>query len=210
MASYLCVLGKNRIEYIIQKSKFIATCFEIESVEDATNKLAEVKKEFADATHNCYAYILKGEQNYTKYSDDGEPQGTAGLPILETIKAKELMNVLVVVTRYFGGIKLGTGGLVRAYTESTVRGLNEANVVSNEFSCFYKVVLDFTIYSKIQKVFYADEVALFNTEYSDCVTLEIAVKEESSTSFLENLSELTLGKANTELIKKDYYAFNIK
>lgn len=208
MLGYLCVKGKNRIEYVIQKSKFIATCIEIDSIEDATNKLNEIRKEFSDATHNCYAYVVKGDQNYTKYSDDGEPQATAGLPILEVIKSRELVNVLVVVTRYFGGIKLGTGGLVRAYTESAVRACDAAKIISNEYSSFYKIKLDFTIYSKIQKIFYSKEIAILDTQYSEFVTIDMVIKEESAKSFLENLTEMTLGKADVELIKTDYYAFN--
>jgi len=115
-----------RDEIIEKKSRFIASVYPVFSKIEAEEKILEIKKEFWDATHNVYAYILPG--NISKYSDDGEPQGTAGLPVYNVLQKKDLENVLVVVTRYFGGTLLGKGGLIRAYTDATKKGLESAEV----------------------------------------------------------------------------------
>lgn len=112
-------------EIIINKSRFITNLIKIESIDDAKEKLECIKNKYNDATHNCYAYII---DNYKKASDDGEPSGTAGLPILNVLDSNELSNILCVVTRYFGGIKLGAGGLVRAYTNSVTNSLEKTNI----------------------------------------------------------------------------------
>lgn len=121
-------------EIVEKKSKFIANLYYIKSKDEAEEIINSIRKKYYDARHNCYAYSVLDEDNklFTKASDDGEPQGTAGMPMLDIINKKELVNVLVIVTRYFGGILLGTGGLVRAYSEATLKAIEEAEFVNEE------------------------------------------------------------------------------
>ena len=127
--SYLSVSGETENETVIERSRFICRVKRVESEDDARAFIEEVRKKHSTATHNCYAYVASEDGNLMKFSDDGEPQGTAGMPMLEVLKNRKLYRVAVVVTRYFGGIKLGAGGLVRAYTNSANLSLNECKIV---------------------------------------------------------------------------------
>ena len=146
--SYLVPAGYGEGRYEDRKSKFIGDLYFVESQEQAIELLNEVKAKYRDARHHCYAYIIR-EGNYMRYSDDGEPQGTAGMPMLDVLRRENLTNVLCVVTRYFGGVLLGTGGLVRAYTKSTQLALENAGI--NEVNR-YAVVLITCPYSLLGTV----------------------------------------------------------
>lgn len=127
-----------------KKSKFIANIFYVQSAEEAETKIKMIKKKYHDARHNCYAYsIFQKDEVITKSSDDGEPSGTAGAPILNVIKSNELTNVLVVVTRYFGGILLGTGGLVKAYTNATLEALQKAELVTEKYGMELRIKINY-------------------------------------------------------------------
>ena len=129
MKAYTTVLGASEAEFTEKKSRFIGRCFPVETEDEAFAVIADVKKRHWDATHNCYAFIV-GENGLTqRFSDDGEPSGTAGMPILDVIKQKGLTNTLIVVTRYFGGILLGAGGLVRAYSKAAASAVDCADMV---------------------------------------------------------------------------------
>ena len=163
-----------------KRSRFIANIFYIESAIEAENIIKQTKKQYYDARHNCYAYIVKEERMRKKSSDDGEPSGTAGSPILNVIEKNGLCNVLVIVTRYFGGILLGTGGLVRAYTEATIKAIEKANIVLQEEG--YEIEIT-TTYSDIEKIKYycnKNQIKISNIEYEENVksTIEIAEKEK--------------------------------
>ena len=132
MEKYFSVSGEKVTEKVIEKSRFITTSRHIEGEEEAKAFVAEISAKYADATHNCYAYICDSLGNFLRFSDNGEPQGTAGMPILEVIKNKKLFETAVVVTRYFGGIKLGAGGLVRAYSGCAAENLESAQKVLYE------------------------------------------------------------------------------
>ena len=160
-----------------KKSRFIANVFSVSSEEEALTHINAVKKKYWDARHNCYAFIIGKKQELMRCSDDGEPQGTAGKPILEVIKGKELCNVLVVVTRYFGGTLLGTGGLVRAYTDATKAGLEAskmAKVISGK-----RLLLE-TDYNSVGKLLYIMGSYGIEPEvtYTDIVEAKVVIKDE--------------------------------
>ena len=169
-----------------KRSRFIANIFYIESAIEAENIIKQTKKKYYDARHNCYAYIVKEEQMIKKSSDDGEPSGTAGSPILNVIEKNGLCNVLVIVTRYFGGILLGTGGLVRAYTEATIKAIEKANIVLQEEG--YEIEIT-TTYSDIEKIKYycnKNQIKISNIEYEENVKCTIEISEKEKNKLLDN------------------------
>lgn len=176
-----------------KKSRFIANVFSVSSEEEALTHINAVKKKYWDARHNCYAFIIGKKQELMRCSDDGEPQGTAGKPILEVIKGKELCNVLVVVTRYFGGTLLGTGGLVRAYTDATKAGL-EASKIAKVISG--KRLLLETDYNSVGKLLYI--MGSYGIEpdvtYTDIVESKVVIKDELVDRIIKELTEATSGQ----------------
>ena len=159
---------KNNATAIIEekKSKFIANIFNVNSVEEAENKLHEIKKKYYDARHNCYAYIVEEDGiQKKKFSDDGEPSGTAGSPILNVIEKNNLCNVLIVVTRYFGGILLGAGGLVRAYTEATAKAINKTNILEKEEGYEIEIVINYQDLDKFKYFCNQNSIEIIDTKY---------------------------------------------
>lgn len=149
-------------EIIEKKSKFIANIFPINSKEEAENRISEIKKKYYDAKHNCYAYVVG---NVEKCSDDGEPSGTAGAPLLDLLKNKELTNVVVIVTRYFGGILLGTGGLVRAYTETAKKAIESTSIVKQEYGIRYSVEINYNSLKDLQHLCKMLEINIVKIDY---------------------------------------------
>ena len=145
---------KKDVETVItiEKSKFICSAKRVSGEDDAKSFVSNIKKKYPDATHNCYAYIADSDGIYARFSDDGEPSGTAGMPMLDCLKNNGVFCTAVVVTRYFGGIKLGTGGLVRAYTDSVLSALNEAGLCKNVLSAVLKVTVNYNVYSLVLKM----------------------------------------------------------
>lgn len=193
MKSYKTIL-KSKVftaEYEINKSKFIATVKQVESEEEARDFLSTVKKKFYDATHNCSAWILGVNGDKQKSNDDGEPSGTAGNPILETIKKNELVNVIVIVTRYFGGIKLGAGGLIRAYSHTASLGLNESQIVTMTPMQQLKITIDYNFLATIENWIRNNQLQLENTDYADNVTLNLLLMPEEVQMRLTQLTDLT-------------------
>ena len=190
MKLYRTIRKRADIEYIVEKSKFIAHIVPVSSKEEADAFIAAIKKEYWDATHNVPALIL-GEKSQTKWaSDDGEPQGTSGVPMLKFLEGEGLTNVLIVVTRYFGGIKLGTGGLSRAYVQAAKMALEEAGVCDvKEVVCFtYRC--DYTYLTKIQNMgLYIDQIA-----YDEMVSIKILTEPEELDHVLATLSNITSGR----------------
>lgn len=169
-------------EIVEKKSRFIAQIFAVNSKEEAENVLSEVKKTYYDAKHNCYAYIV---DNIEKCSDDGEPSGTAGSPMLDLLKNNGLNNVIVVVTRYFGGTLLGTGGLVRAYTESAKKALENAKIIEKEYGIRYLVEISYRNIKEIQYICKQLEINIIDSEYGENVILTLESNEEKKKK-LEN------------------------
>ncbi len=179
--SYLTVMKGTQAEITIEKSRFIAQVFPLDGAEEneevAKEIVRQTQKKYWDATHNCYAYVLGRRAHIQKASDDGEPSGTAGVPILETIKKNELTDTAVVVTRYFGGIKLGAGGLVRAYTRATAAGIEQAQLVRKEEHAFFVATIDYATWSRIEQPLTARSL-LHDRSFTAHVTVTVSVALE--------------------------------
>ena len=147
--TFLSIHSNQSYSFIVNKSEFIGHAFYVESVDEAEKYISEIRDKYKDATHNCFAYIIGVDKLIQKYSDDGEPSGTAGIPILEVLRKKDLTNCLVISTRYFGGILLGAGGLVRAYTKSTVGALEESIIVKKELFYNIDIILDYVFLNQL-------------------------------------------------------------
>ena len=177
--------------YEVNKSKFLAHVKHVETEETARDFVLMIRKKYFDATHNCSAWILGERGDKQKSNDDGEPGGTAGNPILETIKKNELTNCAVVVTRYFGGIKLGAGGLIRAYSHTAALGLSAAKIV--QMTAFQKIslTLEYNFLATVENFLRNKKIRVTNTDYADVVTTEILLLPEQVEKFLIELNDLT-------------------
>ena len=183
--------------YEEKKSKFIARCYPMESPEEAEPILAAVRKQYYDARHNCYAYVC-GDQ--VKASDDGEPSGTAGKPILEVIRGAGLVNCLVVVTRYFGGTLLGTGGLVRAYQTATQDALAHATIVGITEGVRYEIRTDYNQVGKIQRILPQAGCVIVDTIYADAVTFVTELPGEAEERMIREVTEACAGRAEITFV----------
>jgi uncharacterized YigZ family protein len=184
--------GENEIN--IERSRFIAYVNRAETEEEAQAFIADIKKKHWDANHNCSAYMI-GENNLIqKANDDGEPSGTAGVPMLEVLKKRDLKDTVVVVTRYFGGIKLGAGGLIRAYGKSVSEGLNATGVVERKLMRIMKTKIDYTWLGKVENEVRSSHFELKNIHYLDAVEVEVYVEEAAKDPFIEWMTELTNGQ----------------
>lgn len=193
-------------EVIEKKSRFIGEVFSVETEEEAIQYIDEVRKRYWDARHHCFAYILKGDQIIERFSDDGEPSGTAGKPILDVLKGDELKNVLVVVTRYFGGTLLGTGGLVRAYTLATREGVNHSTIITKTLGVKLKIGTDYTGLGKIQYLFAQKSIPILDTVYAEEVFITIIVPVEEEKSVVREIVESTNAKSTIERIEECWFA----
>ena len=155
-------------EIIVKKSKFIATLYEANSKDEAEKILQNVRKKYFDAKHHCYAYII---EKIEKCSDDGEPSGTAGAPLLALLKSAKLKNVIIIVTRYFGGILLGTGGLVRAYTESAKNAIENAKIVCKDYGVQFEIEISYNNLKEIQFICKNLDISIIKIEYQENVKL---------------------------------------
>lgn len=179
-------------EIVEKKSRFIATVKAVDSEEEAIAFVAEMKKKYWDARHNCMAYIVNGAK---RFSDDGEPSGTAGKPILDVLEGNELTNAVIVVTRYFGGILLGTGGLVRAYQKASIEGIHNSVIAEKTEGIRVRIQTDYTGLGKIQYIAGNEQVEIVNTEYQEHVLLTVVCETEKFDSFISKVTEATAGKA---------------
>ena len=187
------VRGESYAEYVIKKSKFIARAVHITTEEDAQAYLRDGKKQYWDARHNCYAYQLGVNFEKQKSSDDGEPSGTAGKPILEVLKNKGLTNTLIVVTRYFGGIKLGTGGLIRAYGTAAVAALDNA-IIEDYIDCrILYLQTDYSFLSATERLLPDFEAVITKRDFADFVGLTVEVPEDKADEYLLALRDKTNG-----------------
>jgi uncharacterized YigZ family protein len=181
---YLSVFGYGRSELIIEKSRFIGHIQYVENIDKAFEFIKDISKKHSDATHNCYAFISDALGSEARFSDDGEPGGTAGMPILDVLKQKRLYKTAIAVTRYFGGIKLGAGGLVRAYSTAASLAADNAVIKNNIFSCVYATTLDYAFFKKFEsglKNF--SELTIIDRAFNDGVSLLIAVPEREAPAF---------------------------
>lgn len=204
MESYVTLKGRGSAELIIEKSVFIAYCQRVEDQEEADNFISEIKKKHYDATHNVSAYRLKKNPLVEKSSDDGEPSGTAGLPVLNLLRQRNIQNVCVVVTRYFGGIKLGKGGLVRAYSESAKEGLNATGLVSKEVFQLLVVEISYPLWGKLKNELDRRGTLIKETVFTDVVTVFLYCKPEEVEEMVDMLTNLSEGKAIVEMREREY------
>ena len=177
--TFLSIHSNQSYSFIVNKSEFIGYAFYVESVDEAEKYISEIRDKYKDATHNCFAYIIGVDKLIQKYSDDGEPSGTAGIPMLEVLRKKDLTNCLVISTRYFGGILLGAGGLVRAYTKSTVGALEESIIVKKELFYNIDIILDYVFWGKIENILKNFGLEIINIEYLEQVKINLLVKKEN-------------------------------
>lgn len=192
---YKTVYQEASAEIVEKKSRFIADIFPVSTEEEALECLEKIKKQYWDARHHCWAYVIRGEQILERCSDDGEPSGTAGKPILEVIKGAGLLNTLIVVTRYFGGTLLGTGGLVRAYTSASREGLAHSTIITRIYGFKLKIQTDYTGFGKIQYILAQRGIYTLNTDYTDIVELEVLVPEKEEKAVISEIIEGTNGKS---------------
>lgn len=205
MKGVYSVFTEYRSEKVIERSRFIATCSHVESEEEARAFLARVRTEFPDATHHCYAFVADTLGNLMRFSDDGEPQGTAGMPILDALRGKKLYQTAVVVTRYFGGVKLGAGGLVRAYSGAASECLDGAEKRFFEPCARYMLTLGYELSDAVRKYISANGWMLADAQYSDCVRLTVAVRSREEEAFAAKIVDFTAGRVRVE--KQDEFIF---
>lgn len=190
-------------QIVEKKSKFIANIFYVKTAQEAEQKLAEVKKKYHDARHNCYAYrIQKGNEIVEKSSDDGEPSGTAGQPMLNLLAKAEMVNVLAVVTRYFGGILLGTGGLVRAYTEATKEALENAVTISEEPGLEIKILIPYQDFQKFKYYCQTNNINIIESNFSEYVSCIIEISLYERTKIINEIEEKQFNIKKLEIIKE--------
>ena len=192
---YHTVKQAGEHEIIIQKSRFIAHVQRTETELDAQEFIQSLKKKYWDATHNCSAYLIGENDQIQKANDDGEPSGTAGVPILEVLKKRKLKDTTVVVTRYFGGIKLGAGGLIRAYGKSASEGLDAVGIVKRKLMQIFHITMDYSWLGKIENELRSSSYILKNIQYQENVEFQVFVEEEKQQGFIVWMIELTNGQA---------------
>ncbi len=192
--SYYTVKGYGEHEIEIQKSRFIAYIDRAETEEEAQEFIQSIKKKHWNANHNCSAYLIGENDLIQKANDDGEPSGTAGVPILEVLKKKHLKDTVVVITRYFGGIKLGAGGLIRAYGKATSEGLSATGIVERKLMRIVHTTVDYTWLGKIENELRSSVYQLKEIHYLDKVKIETYVEEAQTETFKEWMVELTSGQ----------------
>ncbi len=192
--------GENEI--IINKSRFIGYAMPINTEEEALDFIEKIKTKHRDASHNVYAYVVGENSNIQRFSDDGEPSGTAGIPALEVIKKEDLRNVVVVVTRYFGGIKLGGGGLIRAYTKGAKIGLEAGLIIEKTLHHRLKIRINYTLYGMIENYLITNGFIVDDIVYDDAVNIYVYIKFSEVDNFTRTIVDLTSGEGIVEYIEE--------
>lgn len=195
LKQYRTVKGLGSHELEINKSRFIAYASRAETETEAQAFIAGIKKKHWDATHNCSAYMLGESDQVQKADDDGEPSGTAGKPILEAIKKAQIKEAVIVVTRYFGGIKLGAGGLIRAYGKSAVAGLKAAGLIERKLHSILAVEFDYTFLGKVENELRSHQYLIDSIHYTDKVTVQVLAEHDREYLLAQKLLDWTAGQA---------------
>ena len=204
-ADYRILINGGVGEIVEKKSRFIATVRVVESEEEAQNFIEEMKKKYWDARHNCSAFVIGARGELTRCSDDGEPSGTAGRPMLEVLIGSEIRNIAVVVTRYFGGVLLGTGGLVRAYTQAVQEGIKNCETAMMRFGVRYQLVTDYNGVGKILYLLSERGIEQEQSDYGENVTLQVIVPINQADSFVKEITEVTSGKTEIIELERTYF-----
>ena len=206
MSGYRTIAEAVTASFIEKKSEFIGNIAPCQTEEEALAFIQEIRRQHRKATHNCYAYILR-DNNIGRHSDDGEPGGTAGAPMFEVLKKEGLTDVCCVVTRYFGGIMLGAGGLVRAYTNGAKIAVDAARIKEMRMAERLRLTLDYSLYGKIGATLSGYDVRVFNEDFAADVALTLYIAEEKSKEFSAELIDICCGKINIENLGIEEYDF---
>ncbi|HIT70414.1 MAG TPA: YigZ family protein [Candidatus Scatovivens faecipullorum] len=199
------ISNDSEAEIIEKKSKFIANIFYVETREEAEEKIKEIKKKYFDARHNCFAYsIFTKDRIIERFSDDGEPSGTAGAPMLNILSSQNLRNVVVIVTRYFGGILLGTGGLVRAYTGAVQEALKNVEIIEKYLGLEVNLEVNYPNLEKLKYYLKQNEIKILSSEYLENIKVLVEISEEKLENLLESKNELNFNLINVEKVKEKY------
>ncbi len=205
---YKTVYEGGEGEIVEKKSRFIATVIPCEDEETALQFIEATKKKYWDARHNCSAYTIGLNHELERCSDDGEPQKTAGRPMLDVLLNEGIHNVCVVVTRYFGGVLLGTGGLVRAYQSATKAGLENSTIITKQFGRKIRIVTDYNGIGKLQYIVASAGYTMLSTDYTDVVTAFVLVKPSEQESLIKKVTEATSGRAEISVEEELWFAEN--
>ena len=189
-----------------KKSRFIASVRHVESEEEVQAFLEETRKKYWDARHNCYAFTIGKNREQTRCSDDGEPSGTAGRPILDVLTGADLHDTAIVVTRYFGGVLLGTGGLVRAYSQAAKAGIEASTVIEKKAGALLCAVTDYQGYGKLRYMAEERGLCIYDTEFTEKVVMTLLVPEEQIKEVQESVTDLSGGRVSAEIEKKLCFA----
>lgn len=206
MSNYKSIHKMGRDEIIIKKSRFIGTAAPANNEEEALEFIESIRKEFKDAKHNVYAYAIGENLRIKRYTDDKEPSGTAGMPVLNVITQEKLRNVVVVVTRYFGGTLLGAGGLVRAYTKAAKIALESGIIVEKNLYHNMSFNIEYTLLGKMENELMKNNFIVKNKGFTDQVEFELIVKDEEIDKINEVVNEITGGKAKIKKGQAGYYS----
>ena len=208
MDEYLVPSGYGEDEFIEKKSRFIGRVWYVESEEEALSRIQEMKKQHYDASHNCWAYVIR--DGAMRFSDDGEPGGTAGNPMMQVLQREELYNIVCVVTRYFGGVLLGAGGLVRAYTKGAKIAVDAAGKSMKRVWSVLYLPCPYTYYERVKLEVAAFGGMIRDTQFGAEVELEILVAEADAKAFLERITDMTAGTVEGMETEKIYRAFPVE
>lgn len=203
--SYFTLKNQSRDEFEEKKSIFIGQAKRVYSEDEAKKFIDSIRQSEKEARHNVYAYIIGENRGIQRYSDDGEPQGTGGVPVLEVIKKNNITDVAVVVTRYFGGILLGKGGLVRAYSKAAAMAVTKGEIVEKVLGCSIDITIDYDLLGKLQYSFEQKQWFIENIEYTDKVMLSIYCQENNIPSVVSEVENITSGRSNIAKSEKEYY-----
>ncbi|WP_053957604.1 YigZ family protein [Inediibacterium massiliense] len=196
---YKTILQYAQIEHMIEKSRFIGYIKPVENEEDAIRFIEEIKSIHKSATHNVPIYMIGQNNEVQRYSDDGEPAGTAGVPILDMLKKEDIKNVAIVVTRYFGGIKLGTGGLVRAYTSTAKLVMEQGKVIEKVLHDLIKIRIDYTMLGKVQNEILNAGYIIKDTIFDEAVNIHVYAPVQKSEELIHMIQNLTSAKGETKI-----------
>ena len=208
MEEYLVPTGFGEDEFVEKKSRFIGRIWPVESEEEALSHIQAMKKQHYDATHNCWAYVIK--DGAVRFSDDGEPGGTAGMPMVQVLQREGLFNVVCVVTRYFGGILLGAGGLVRAYTKGTKLAVDAAGKSMKRVWTVLYVPCPYSFYERVKLEVAAMGGVIQDTTFGAEVEMEVLLPEKQTEQFCARLTDLTSGSMECMEIGQQYRAFPVE
>ena len=205
MDNFLTIKDNSETEIVVKKSKFIANLIRVQSREDAEKEVKKIKKQYFDARHNCIAYrVLEDGNVIERFSDDGEPSGTAGQPMLNILQKNNLVNVLIVVTRYFGGILLGTGGLVRAYSDATIKAIENANIVSKVFGNVVNIEVEYKDLDNFKYYLKNENINIEDISYVEKIIIKIELTDEELKKINQLKNERKLNINKIDIITKKY------